>query len=559
MIISKFVFKNFRSFKNEATLKPTRGLNIIVGENNSGKSNIFRCLKKFQGLYSGTVQFDENDWYYENTSEPINIELEIRPLKEERQEFVKILDNIINDEFKKYQGYLSGFERIRFIFKLDYGLIIRPDIEIGDIRWKESLPNDVFWKNEKINGNETSDLLNPALKLFIVNIKYFEDIRIKPEGKRKQIYECFTGENIANVLFTLKNSEEPVNQSKYQEILEDFNSLFKNFKIDAVENKDLNPYIQFTQQPIGVQLDLEKMGTGVFEILTFLTNIITSRGNIYILEEPENHLHPSMQKSFLNLLEKYSKSNQIFIITHSPYFISFKNIDGIFKVSNRNNCSVIHNFDLNKLIEMKSKRYPNEPITPKSTRARISQSLDISIREGFFGKMVVLVEGPTELLSFRVWAEILGKNFDDNDIIVISTAGKDAMINFAEIFSVFEIPVFLVFDSDEDETKNKKDIEKHKRLNRWLLKFAGADQVDFPEESGSNYHVFSPNYEDCLIREDQNYKKLEQEVSKSFGIVNKKGIKARYVALRYKEDNLHPPENIKILFNSIFEFRKQLD
>ncbi len=559
MIISKFVFKNFRSFKNEATLKPTRGLNIIVGENNSGKSNIFRCLKKFQGLYSGTVQFDENDWYYENTSEPINIELEIRPLKEERQEFVKILDNIINDEFKKYQGYLSGFERIRFIFKLDYGLIIRPDIEIGDIRWKESLPNDVFWKNEKINGNETSDLLNPALKLFIVNIKYFEDIRIKPEGKRKQIYECFTGENIANVLFTLKNSEEPVNQSKYQEILEDFNSLFKNFKIDAVENKDLNPYIQFTQQPIGVQLDLEKMGTGVFEILTFLTNIITSRGNIYILEEPENHLHPSMQKSFLNLLEKYSKSNQIFIITHSPYFISFKNIDGIFKVSNRNNCSVIHNFDLNKLIEMKSKRYPNEPITPKSTRARISQSLDISIREGFFGKMVVLVEGPTELLSFRVWAEILGKNFDDNDIIVISTAGKDAMINFAEIFSVFEIPVFLVFDSDEDETKNKKDIEKHKRLNRWLLKFAGADQVDFPEESGSNYHVFTPNYEKCLKREDQNYVKLEQEVSKSFGIVNKKGIKARYVALRYKEDNLHPPENIKILFNSIFEFRKQLD
>jgi hypothetical protein len=127
------------------------------------------------------------------------------------------------------------------------------------------------------------------------------------------------------------------------------------------------------------------------------------------------------------------------------------------------------------------------------------------------------------------------------------------MINFAEIFSVFEIPVFLVFDSDEDETKNKKDIEKHKQLNRWLLEFAGADQVDFPEESGSNYYVFSPNYEDCLIREDQNYKKLEQEVSKSFGIGDNKGIKAKYVALKYKEDNLDTPEIIINLFNSIFE------
>ncbi len=40
MYLEKLIIKNFRSI-NELTLKFNKGLNVLIGENNSGKTAIF--------------------------------------------------------------------------------------------------------------------------------------------------------------------------------------------------------------------------------------------------------------------------------------------------------------------------------------------------------------------------------------------------------------------------------------------------------------------------------------------------------------------------------------
>lgn len=45
----------------------------------------------------------------------------------------------------------------------------------------------------------------------------------------------------------------------------------------------------------------------------------TAKSQFLIIEEPETNLHPSIQRNFLNVIEKYLPDRQIFISTHSPY------------------------------------------------------------------------------------------------------------------------------------------------------------------------------------------------------------------------------------------------
>ncbi|HCJ4337295.1 TPA: AAA family ATPase, partial [Listeria innocua] len=45
MYISKLVLKNFKSFEDEHVIEFTKGINFFVGNNNSGKTTIFKAVE----------------------------------------------------------------------------------------------------------------------------------------------------------------------------------------------------------------------------------------------------------------------------------------------------------------------------------------------------------------------------------------------------------------------------------------------------------------------------------------------------------------------------------
>ena len=57
-----------------------------------------------------------------------------------------------------------------------------------------------------------------------------------------------------------------------------------------------------------------------------------------------------------------------------------------------------------------------------------------------------------------------------------------------------------------------------------------------------------------MKKEDPYYVTIEEEVSIQYGTSKKKGIKARFIALKYKEIPRKPPESIELLFKAIKEF-----
>jgi len=62
---------------------------------------------------------------------------------------------------------------------------------------------------------------------------------------------------------------------------------------------------------------LERMGAGVANAVTLLASLIDSKGKAFLIEEPENDLHPAALRKLLGVIEAESSTNQFFISTHS--------------------------------------------------------------------------------------------------------------------------------------------------------------------------------------------------------------------------------------------------
>jgi putative ATP-dependent endonuclease of the OLD family len=64
-----------------------------------------------------------------------------------------------------------------------------------------------------------------------------------------------------------------------------------------------------------------------------------------IIEEPELHLHPQLQKHFLTLLEEISHELGVHIImtTHSPLMINERNIKNVYRFHTHNGTTSIVN------------------------------------------------------------------------------------------------------------------------------------------------------------------------------------------------------------------------
>jgi hypothetical protein len=85
---------------------------------------------------------------------------------------------------------------------------------------------------------------------------------------------------------------------------------------------------QNSNQSIGIQVDrfdtitLEAMGAGLSGALSLLLGLSSAKGKLFIIEEPEDDLHPESLKALLNAIAESSSENQFLISTHSSIVLS---------------------------------------------------------------------------------------------------------------------------------------------------------------------------------------------------------------------------------------------
>jgi AAA15 family ATPase/GTPase len=123
-----------------------------------------------------------------------------------------------------------------------------------------------------------------------------------------------------------KVTDKRVGQKTAKELKEFFDKDdFEKVKIELINllHPFSNSFFALRNDNDLTQVTVRNLGSGIEIVLTLLIlkNIAgASKGSIiYLIDEPELHLHPKAQKKLLDLLLEESKDKQIIISTHSPY------------------------------------------------------------------------------------------------------------------------------------------------------------------------------------------------------------------------------------------------
>lgn len=251
----------------------------------------------------------------------------------------------------------------------------------------------------------------------------------------------------------------------------------------------------------GFEGDVARKGHGlqrlfIFTILELYEKYRTEGGIVdgsivLAIEEPELYQHPARARAIARTLrdlcyptEEKGLQFQVFITTHSPYFVDLENFQSLRRIEKVPRIgepmeTKIRFTSLAAVGETLLKAYSKEgEATEDSSWARMKSILGIEGSEGFFADAVILVEGQEDEAILTAYAEYKGVSLDRQGVSIIPAEGKTNIPPLLALYTKIGIPTYTLFDGDSDEA-NAKDAQTD--TNKALLSLLGQEPEERPE------------------------------------------------------------------------------
>lgn len=303
IIIESIEIKNFRSITSLETIIQPKDLNIIVGQNDIGKSNFLKALNLF---FNGETEIGNPFRFKDDFSR-----LAITPNKKAEEIVIKLTFQVPK-RFKDNEN----------------------------IVWTKKWREDGMIKDEilTIKGNEPSGRGGAIQWIRKINYKYV------PAVRGTEYFNYLMG-NLHDALSQINpaafndSSKKFINGLK-KEVSELVKSIFDELGYSSeisipADFKSLFSTLDFTLNKGGTSISLNKRGDGIKAqyipiILKFIANHQKSiRGRsvirpetIWGFEEPENNMELMNAFKLARVFASFSDDLQVFINTHSPAFYS---------------------------------------------------------------------------------------------------------------------------------------------------------------------------------------------------------------------------------------------
>jgi predicted ATP-dependent endonuclease of OLD family len=348
LFIKKLQIQNYKCFEDETLELSTpdgtlgSGMNILIGENGNGKTSVLEALNYLSqtkysienGIYVGDffnkdneikIKAETGDFkckmpYPGNYFMSNGVELTVKC--RERKSPGRFLSSPFqaNNQFSsKTTNYFNSKDA-------DSGNAIQPLHRIMDNEQIDSDEFNVFMFDKNRSRQISTGTYKTTFQRICedLNWKFAKEITA---ATLAEMVKSLDGDYFKKVLDT---AQKGTGTKLASELSTFFGSNeFSNLKIDLVDC--LHP---FTGAFFAVRDDAElkqikskALGSGIEIILTLLLlRAIAGQAKgtvIYLIDEPELHLHPKAQFKLVELLLEESKDKQILLSTHSPYI--FKN------------------------------------------------------------------------------------------------------------------------------------------------------------------------------------------------------------------------------------------
>lgn len=171
---------------------------------------------------------------------------------------------------------------------------------------------------------------------------------------------------------------------------------------------------------------------------------------IVAIEEPELYQHPGRARSFARTLTALSEQArvQIFLATHSPFFIRPEQFHCLHRFTLRNGTTSTAHATVPAVATRTG-------IAEASLQKTIERTVPTEFSEGFFADKVVLVEGPTDRIVLTSIASCLGYDLDAHGISVLDVGGKAGLHSPYQIVRSLDIPTYVLVDGDFSAASRK--------------------------------------------------------------------------------------------------------
>ena len=485
MYIRKIKIKNYRNF-SDFSMKFRKGLNVIIGSNNSGKTGLLYAIRLLSDAKISVHDFNKNDLLGYSTKyldEPPSIEIEYEIQHEisedntDDESIIKLVPFLGMNEFEESRNEDGGcasytlVANVKMTFVLeskatsDYKAAVKGVTSFdGFVSVLETFLDRFEWTFTNSVSEMTAD------KKYVTGIF---DIRfIKAERTNKDVHE----ETKREIAAVTKEQKSMLEIQKLKQTLADGMRVLLDTAL-----KPMSDLIENENNDIG----LRSGGISIFQDIrptvsvadSYVTDVKDTKGdfivplghnglgynnliNIYILirlnelrkgkdfrilclEEPEAHLHPAMQYKlfkFLRDLDKENKLNQqIFVTTHSSNISAVAGIDNMYMLD----------YSRGEDSDCRQQSLEEHFANKQDAKKHLTKFLDVTRSDMLFADRVILVEGIAEKLLLPLFMNRCGYSYEDGHISIVEIGGKH-FEHFIELFNENAVKKKVLCITDKD-------------------------------------------------------------------------------------------------------------
>ena len=429
--IAKIRLKNFKRFK-DYTIEPNDRINILIGDNESGKSSILEAIDL---VANGNVRRVEAI----GLDRLINIEA-----IQEFQAGTRSFDNLPELRIElylvgKFDHTMSGknnldkakCDGIRLVCEpnLDY----RTEIKDALLANKDYFPYDYYSVRFSTFADEGYTGRKRVLRSAIIDSSSMNSEYATNDFVRR-MYMQYTESDV---------KERAMHKSQYRQMRRSFQAeslgalnsrvpVDKNytFGLRSGDSMALESDLMIYEDEIGI--DNKGTGKQVFIKTDFALERSGDNVDVILIEEPENHLsHVNLRKLIQRVAD--TKNGQLFITTHNSLISTRLELK---------NLLIMHENGEDRPVMLKD--------LSDETAKYFMKAPPASIVEFALAKKVILVEGPSEyMLAEKFYNSVTGHSPEDDDVHIIDVRGL-SFKRYLDVTKQTMGKVAVITDNDSD-------------------------------------------------------------------------------------------------------------
>ncbi|UZD44889.1 ATP-dependent nuclease [Peribacillus frigoritolerans] len=454
MEFKKLVIKNFRNF--ECVNVNLTNQNVIFGMNDVGKTNFLYALRFLLDRDTRKNGFKESDFFQRNIGNEIEIILEISLEDYEQSDDTKFIVSKVGGA-----RTTDNLDTFYFMVKSKFDTAE----EIGEPQ--------LYWGNDLTNLS-----LLPANGAFTDLDKLFKVVYLDPAINLEHVFK----KNRRSIFDQSKLSDEDIEISnEIKQISNNLNEKIGEMTvIKEFQNILTDEYHSLKKEDIKIELKSEMAIKGYFNDLTpyikkdnddnlyptsgdgrrkiiaysmmnhLIKNQEANKIVVYLIEEPENSLHRSMQIALSYQLFNMDIYKYFFLSTHSSELLYEMDRAALIRIYSRDKtdcASIIYKVD--------------------QTYKNLKKELNRSLANALFADKVLLVEGPSEKVLFERILYLINPLYELQGGYLMEVNGIKFK-PYVEVLSALEIKWFVKTDNDLKSKRNNQNNFDLIGLNRCI-------------------------------------------------------------------------------------------